>query len=71
MMDNEMFMVEVVMTVRDKHTYERLGSREFKVEGPFETISELEIGMSMDRLYAELMRVVFELLTDGDGEEDE
>ena len=68
-MDNEMFMVEVVMTVRDKHTHERLGSREFKVEGPYETLAFLEIGMSMDRLYAELMHVVFESLTD-EGEEE-
>lgn len=68
-MDDEKFVVEVIMTVRtDPYAYEKLGSRNFRVEGPYETLAFLEIGMSMDRLYAELMHLVFESLTDEETE---
>lgn len=72
MADDKNFAIEVNMTARrGGYGWESLGSREFRVEGPFETLGCLEVGYSLQRLYEELMLMLFDLLMTGEKEEDE
>ena len=71
-MAEDKWRVEVTMTVRrGDYSFEQLGQKKFEVVAPYETLALLEIGHSIDRLYNQLLLIVFDKLTMGTYSEEE